>query len=313
MKRLHIVGRSKDRKRLFLARSKDAKSGSFEVPVTRKLLGLIEHVRDGRTASKSRSSKGSEVKTVRVLPKETAREPEGATVRYQLLGGAEPPPRTSLGELLDDIDIPIGTEGAGRRLSSTEKGEAELSDELDSRRDRWVGHRSDRPSIPTRSSLSAAEIQALIRAGRGVRWVARTAGTPQGWVRYLAEPIRHEQMGVVGQMLGVKQARARLGKSGEPIGVAVAQNLRGRGMRDPERIVERRFTAYRPNGREWRVRLAFQHRGRRYTATWEFDPRTSKVVPLNELAVKLGWRRASGDGSRRGRRGAGSARTRRKS
>jgi DUF3071 family protein len=251
---------------------------------------------------------------VRVLPREAAR-PEPASSGYESPDGEDPRPGSILGGLLDDIDIPIGTEEAARRLNSMEEGDPEVSHMVDSRKDQWVGHRSDRPAIPTRSSLTPAEIQGLIRAGRGIRWVARTAGTPLAWVRYLAEPIRHEQMGVVAQMLGVRQTRVRLGKSGEPIGVAVAQNLRGRGLRDPERIVERRFMAYRPNGREWRVRLAFQHRGKRYTATWEFDPRTNEAAPLNDLAAKLGWRRASGggQGSRAGRRGAGSARTRRKS
>src|SRR5918996_4556388 len=55
MKRLHIVGKSKDNKRLYLARAKDAKFGSFEIPIGRKLLRLIEEVQAARRPKQKRA------------------------------------------------------------------------------------------------------------------------------------------------------------------------------------------------------------------------------------------------------------------
>ncbi|HEV3473848.1 MAG TPA: septation protein SepH, partial [Actinomycetota bacterium] len=158
----------------------------------------------------------------------------------------------------------------------------------------WMHARETRVEIPERSNLTPAEIQALIRSGRGVRAVARLAGTPLAWIRYLAEPIRQERQGVVDQLLRARQTRARLGPSSETIGESVYQNLRSKGIRSPDRILEDGFTAHRSDDREWRVRLFFEHRGKRYSARWRFDPQTREVTPQNTLAVQLGWRRPRG-------------------
>jgi hypothetical protein len=168
--------------------------------------------------------------------------------------------------------------------------------------------RTEKPEIPARSKLTPAEIQGLIRSGRGIRSVANLAGTPIDWVRYLAEPIQEERRGIVRQMLTRRQERARLGMSASTIGESILENLRARGIRSPEVIVEEGFTAFRPDGREWRVRLVFDHRGRRQTASWSFDAQTRQVTPLNSLATSLGWRRGSGSD---GEPGSSSTRARR--
>jgi hypothetical protein len=103
-------------------------------------------------------------------------------------------------------------------------------------------------------------------------------------VKYLAEPIQQERLGIVQQMLGARQERARLGASSAPIGESILANLRGKGVRNPESVFDQGFTAHRPNGREWRVRLVFEHRGSRYAAK-----------PLNSMATQLGWRRQPSD------------------
>ena len=121
--------------------------------------------------------------------------------------------------------------------------------------------------------------------------MANLAKTPVEWVKYLAEPIQQERLGIVRQMLLVRQERARLGPSSAPIGQSILENLRGRGVRNPESIFDQGFSAHRPDGREWRVRLAFDHRGNRYVANWSFDPQTREVTPLNTMATQLGWRR----------------------
>jgi hypothetical protein len=209
----------------------------------------------------------------------------------------------------DQIDIPVtaGSPGAdegpkpeplpgiapdrqnhpsvGLRQPEPEVPEAEVA------RIERIRPRTEKPEIPAKSKLTPAEIQTLIRAGRGIRSVANLAGTPMDWVRYLAEPIQEERRGIVRQMLTRRQERARLGMSASTIGEAILENLRARGIRAPEVIVDEGFTAFRPDGREWRVRLVFEHRGRRQTATWSFDTQTRQVTPMNSLATSLGWRR----------------------
>jgi hypothetical protein len=354
MKRLHIIGKSKDNKRLFLARARDAKFGSFEITIGRKLLRLIEEAQAARgskraaAAAKVPPAQEPDLAGVRVIPTEPpAAEQETApkvaarpeTEQTPSPGPAERPSAERSGfpwEPAEQIDLPLGTDfdlgkpfpettaapesGAAPEAKPAPEAKAALEakpapdeakpaptgksaapaaprpappDAVDqpSRREAWIHARQTRVEIPERSNLTPAEIQALIRAGRGVRTVARLAGTPLAWIRYLAEPIRQERQGVVDQLLRARQTRARLGPSSETVGESVYQNLRSRGIRSADRILEDGFTAHRSDDREWRVRLSFQHRGKRLTARWAFDTQTREVTPKNTLAAQLGWRR----------------------
>lgn len=304
------MGPSKDGKRLVFAQKKGAKFGSFEAPISPKLLKLIGQFEEAREAKKRRPAPvPDDASGVAAVADEAA---------PQHLAGAGPlPPATDEPEdrrlgapaqiglvASDQIDIPVppGPEEAGPQPLPGIGGppanhpsvgprlvEAELSEATVANIER-IRPRTEKPEIPARSKLTPAEIQALIRAGRGIRAVANQAGTPMDWVRYLAEPIQEERRGIVRQMLTRRQERARLGMSGVTIGEALMENLRARGIRSPEDVIEDGFTAFRPDGREWRVRLVFDHRGRRQTANWSFDVQTRQVTPLNSLATNLGWR-----------------------
>jgi hypothetical protein len=311
VKRLHLVGLSKDGKRLVFAQKKGAKFGSLEAPISPKLLKLIGDFEEAREAKKRKPAAApDEAPVVAAVPDEAPEQIAGPGPIP--ISPQEEPDARDLGApaqiglvASDQIDIPIppGPEVAqpqplpgiggppsnhpsvGPRLE-----EAELSEATVANIER-IRPRTEKPEIPARSKLTPAEIQALIRAGRGIRAVANQAGTPMDWVRYLAEPIQEERRGIVRQMLLRRQERARLGMSGVSIGDALMENLRARGIRSPEEVIEEGFTAFRPDGREWRVRLVFDHRGRRQTANWSFDVQTRQVTPLNSLATNLGWRR----------------------
>lgn len=153
--------------------------------------------------------------------------------------------------------------------------------------------RTDRPEIPEGARLNAAEIQALIRAGRGVRTVADVAEAPVDWVRYLAEPVFAERAAVLSQVLTARPRRPRAKGPGDPLGRAVLLALRARKVPAPENVLANGFTAYRRGHEPWRVRLTFRQDGRRVSALWAYDPRTHSVEPRNRLADELGWRRAS--------------------
>lgn len=153
--------------------------------------------------------------------------------------------------------------------------------------------RTDRPEIPEGSRLSAAEIQALIRAGRGVRAVAEIAEAPVDWVRYLAQPVIAEKAAVLSQVLKARPRRPRAKGPGDPLGRALLLALRARKVPAPENVLANGFTAYRRGHEPWRVRLTFRQDGRRLSALWAYDPRTNTIEPRNELADELGWRRVS--------------------
>jgi hypothetical protein len=153
--------------------------------------------------------------------------------------------------------------------------------------------RTERPTIPEGSRLTAAEIQAQIRAGRGVRAVAEMAEAPVDWVRYLAEPVMAEKAAILRQVLTARPQRPRAKGPGDPLGRALLLALRARKVPSPEHVLANGFTAYRRGHGPWRVRLAFRKDGRRYSALWAFDPRTNRIEPRNDLADELGWRRVS--------------------
>src|SRR5687768_5815584 len=56
MKRLHVVGKSPDNKRLILATTSRAKSGRFEVSISPKMLKLVEEA--GGQGARSRRGRG---------------------------------------------------------------------------------------------------------------------------------------------------------------------------------------------------------------------------------------------------------------
>lgn len=322
VKRLYLVGGSKDGKKLVFAQKKGAKFGSMEVPISSKLLKLVDEFEEAREAKRKPPPKPAE-ETAPATPDRllSAVESELASPMASL---EEPEPQEEeragpIGIVASDqIDIPVmpGKKGkkaepeaepeaeplpgigtgrqnhpsVGLREPEAEEGDAEAEVAKIER----IRPRTEKPEIPAKSKLTPAEIQTLIRAGRGIRSVANMAGTPVDWVRYLAEPIQEERRGIVRQMLTRRQERARLGLSASTIGEAIFENLRSRGIRSPEAIIEDGFTAFRPDGREWRVRLVFDHRGKKQTASWSFDTQTREVIPLNSLATSLGWRRPPG-------------------
>ena len=322
MKRIHLVGISKDGKRLVFAQKKGAKFGSLEVPVSAKLLKVIDEAREAREAKKKPARAKAEA-PAEAAPDEAAAE--GASTELTAVPAADTdseevgaPAPIGLAAS-DQIDIPVlpgrrrKDQAAevplpgivGQALSHPSVGLAEPEGSIDAvARIERIRPRTEKPEIPARSRLTPAEIQALIRSGRGIRAVATTAGTPLDWVRYLAEPIQEERRGIVRQMLTRRQERARLGLSASTIGESILENLRSRGIRGAETVMEEGFTAFRPDGREWRVRLVFRHRGRRHTASWSFDAQTRQVTPLNSLATSLGWRRPPGQEDEEGRQPA---------
>ena len=305
MKRIHLVGKSKDEKSLIFASSKGEKEGSFEVPITRKLRDLVGGGEDAPRSAAAESEPLTPGRDhVRVLPTPRLAEGESAhshrktRARGLAPGGFEKatgfgsgiPELRGVRALIGGGDIAAGGHRVGLAAVPEPSGEA-LADAQEAAQPEGPvreSHRAVRVA-GSRQKLTAAEIQALLRAGRSARSVAGLAGARLEWVQRLDETIQMERIAVVRQLLGAHLARDRHGKSELPVGEAILTNLRKRRVRFPERVLEKGWSASRPRGKEWRVRFTYRFRDKQRRADWSYDPRTGEVLALTTTAVNLGW------------------------
>ena len=380
MKRIYLVGKSRDNKKLQLAQGKGARFGSMELPISPKLRALLREVEAERLAKRGKKLPDEELKDQRARAREAQAEARKARDGLEGVGKraqeAEQRAReaeqraTQAGKRAEEAErrateaekratqAEKRAEGAEKRATEAAarvRQQAEAAEERAAKgglapggfeRATGVGgmegiraiirpapdgtgislpapqSEPSRPKKPAAAreaakekaaeaptprrkaepmpepKLSAAEIQTLLRSGRGVRSVAKQAEAPVDWVRRLAAPIEAERLGVVSQLLQSYVVRARLGRSALPIGPSIIENLRDRGVRFPERVAEDGWTAWRSDNREWRVRFAYESRGRKQRADWRFEPQSRSVAPQNDLAQELAFRApVEGDGS----------------
>lgn len=319
MKRIHLVGKSDDQKSLIFAATKGGKRGSFEVPITKKLRELVA---ENDTSSARKGEEQSPVPGrdhVRVLPTPTP-APQSASGPGKTRG--LPPGAferaTGFGGGIPELRGVRALIGGGEEASSSRRGGlaavpepvGETADE--NREPPTVETRDVIPQARGRQTMSAGEIQALLRAGRGVRSVAKAAGANLDWVTRLDETIQMERIAVVRQLLGAYLTRDRLGESEAPVAEAILQNLRKRRVRSPERVLAAGWSASRPRGKEWRVRFVYRYRDKSRRADWSYDPRTGDVQALNDAGAELAWVPPRDPGGRSGRRGRDPGRLKRR-
>jgi hypothetical protein len=140
-----------------------------------------------------------------------------------------------------------------------------------------------------RSGMPAAEIQQMLREGKSIKTVAKTAKTNLAWIERLAEPVLTERMGVVRLAQRAYMNRARLGQSGLQLGDAVERNLEERRVATDNLDLDAAWDARQMASGEWRVWVRFSHRGRRQVAQWDFKKSSRTIYPHNRLAAQIGW------------------------
>ena len=277
MKSLYVVGTTADNKRLVLAKTKGAKFGSFSVPITPKLKKIFQEIEAGRVENLKGTGRGALAEDAKAAA--ASGETDAAESRFEGM--------TGLSRRGGSAARGADAKGRGKRGRGARQDAPQPVPEPEPEPPKPVERRP-----PINSKLAPAQIQALLRQGRSARSVAKDAGAPIEWVQRLLEPILLERMGIVEEMKRATFTKARRGPSVEPVGLSIIDNLRERGVAFPERASTRGWSAHRPDGREWRVRFTYDHRGGARTAQWEYDPATRSVVPLNALAAQLSWRPA---------------------
>ena len=332
MKRIYLIGTSKDGRKLHLAQKQGARFPSMELALTPKLRATLREIDAARLAKRGRKLPEEELEAARrsassaeVRAKQAGARAQKAWERQretedrlreaerrareaeerakQAERRAQAAERSAMADAArgggspveEDLAPPgfkpVGDqeEGVVALVRPASAGAADV-EEPEPEPEEAPPEVRERRDLAPDSTLSPAEIQTLLRAGRGIRSVAKQAEAPVDWVRRLAAPIESERQGAVTQLLRSYVVRSRLGRSSLPIGLAIVENLRDKGMRFPERIVEQGWSAWRPDGREWRVRFVYESRGRSQRADWHFDPQTREVNPQNTLAQELGFR-----------------------
>lgn len=152
---------------------------------------------------------------------------------------------------------------------------------------------SDVEAVPKRlrseSALTPREMQARLRAGRSIDYVAAEAGVDTEWVARFAVPILAEQAQVVELARGLVYAKPRLGASSQSLGSSVLQNLSDRGVFLPDDVANAGWSAFQLHDSVWMVRFRYRSRGRDQEAQWEIDVPAGRLRARNRLASDLGY------------------------
>ncbi|MHB8511103.1 MAG: septation protein SepH [Actinomycetota bacterium] len=200
----------------------------------------------------------------------------------------------------DDLQFLVySSSRTGRKGSHLVEVDDELFDVLESmvrERRRSARGERDHPRVKQKQSMPRVEsklapkdVQRLLRSGRTVEQVAKTAGVPVAWVEQFLGVVQYERIGIVNEVRRSWMEKQRLGQSGAPLGESVEINLRARHVRLTDQELADAWDAYRVEDQPWIVSLVFRFRGRAQKATWKFDPATRTVTPANRLASDLGW------------------------
>jgi hypothetical protein len=185
--------------------------------------------------------------------------------------------------------VVVAVSADGTRLLLGQAADSRPSHELvlDERVARAVrGQPLDDNTPVTTSALSPKEIQARLRAGASVDDVAKAAGVPVSRVERYAGPVLSERENVLDTIRSATLTRARVGRSGKPLGEAVATNLATTAF---TRSGTAEWSAYRRIDGEWVARLEVVVRGRTRRAEWLHDAVSGDAVALDPYAATLGF------------------------
>jgi Protein of unknown function (DUF3071) len=142
-----------------------------------------------------------------------------------------------------------------------------------------TGAKSGQLEIALESQLSPREIQAHIRAGRGVDEVATVAGISTERVERYATPVLAEREHVTDQARLAPARRASGGNApllGELVDARLAeQKIAGESVH---------WDAWRGDEQRWTVHLSYLSGARERVAEWTFDPRGRVLATANDEA-----------------------------
>lgn len=313
---VHLIGYTADLRHIVLDFDPDHPRGRYRLEIDLDLFLTLDEVRELRRAAGMEAGQ--------CLPVGDELEEAGAPSVVELSNGGHDATRRGQDDVAGDDDAPgdagdgsevqtlppevvasvagldqvvpaAGKTGNSATLPGAELGvvpPGEEPGEMSSGVDWAPNGETDDPEtgLHPESHLSPAEIQALLRAGRSPKAVAKLAGIDVKRIERWLPPILAERAQVL------QEARATplgspSGQSRQTLSEAVKRNLSLRGT-DPDQAswsVNRRV-----DGR-WTVQLRYRDGNRSRCASWSFDRREQTLTPGSLLAQELGWSDEPGD------------------
>lgn len=287
---LHLIGYTEDAEELVFDLEPDGE-GRYVLAVDPDLLATVERLREVRVR------RGAPVDR-RPVDRPVARQvstdtdelapavPDGGRPETPTTIGAGPPaadpaPRRRPAPARPPAAQPARPTAATRDDAPAPPADAadEASDDGTATEDVDAGSVEPTPSLPEQPTLSPAEIQQRLRAGRSVAAVASEAGVARERIERWEAPILAERARILDEARDRPVAPARRGRLGEAVDRALARRAD-----DPERI---QWTAARRGDGRWRVSVRFAESGRTRSATWVMDPDAADVTPASQMAAEL--------------------------
>ena len=164
-----------------------------------------------------------------------------------------------------------------------------LEDVVRKRRAKEKGQPPPAKKPAAEPKLAPREVQRLLRAGRTVESVARSAGMEVTWVERFLGPVLDERTIAIQGSQRARLEKPRLGLSGLPLGDSVARNLRARRVKITDAELADAWDASRVDNQPWTITLTFPYRGRDQKTTWRYDPYARELSSVNRLASDVGW------------------------
>ncbi|HEX7354530.1 MAG TPA: septation protein SepH [Mycobacteriales bacterium] len=182
--------------------------------------------------------------------------------------------------------VALSADGRELLLGASPDGRPSHSLPLDARLTRALRGEDPDGGTGAELQLSPRDIQARLRRGATVEEVAAEAGVGVARIERYAGPVRSERAQVLTDARSAYLVRPRSGRSGHPLGEAVAANLAATAFVRPE---TESWSAVRADDGTWSLTLRVVVRGRTRTARWRWSPSRHELTSLDAYATQLGF------------------------
>ena len=137
---------------------------------------------------------------------------------------------------------------------------------------------------PAPSELTPKEIQSRLRAGESAESIALAAGVPVARVERFSGPVQGEMARMIDAARSSYIVRGRLGRSAQPLGVAVDSAIAHAPSLRPDSTD---WETHREEDGSWLVKVSWFARKRSREASWRYDPVAKVVTATDTVSAAL--------------------------
>jgi hypothetical protein len=182
--------------------------------------------------------------------------------------------------------VTLSADGRELLLGASPDGRPSHSVPVDARLTRALRGEDPDGGAGSELQLSPRDIQSRLRRGESVEAIAVEAGVPVARIERYAGPVHSERAQILSDAQASFLVRPRSGRSGHPLGEAVAANLAATAFARPETEA---WSVVRDEDGAWSLRLRVTVRGRTRTARWRWSPSRRELTALDAYGTQLGF------------------------